>query len=87
MPSLYRTILKPIFDFLVALILLSILFVPAFYFAIRIFLQDFSNPFYAPKRVGKFLTSHKYGLKNVTFKAAGAFFNSPKGVISISPRV
>jgi lipopolysaccharide/colanic/teichoic acid biosynthesis glycosyltransferase len=53
MPSLYRTILKPIFDFLVALILLSILFVPAFYFTIRIFLQDFSNPFYIPKRVGK----------------------------------
>ena len=53
MRSLYRTILKPIFDFLVALILLSILFVPAFYFTIRIFLQDFSNPFYIPKRVGK----------------------------------
>tara|TARA_B100001175_G_scaffold76821_1_gene64195 strand:+ start:20679 stop:21434 length:756 start_codon:yes stop_codon:yes gene_type:complete len=53
MPSLYKAILKPIFDFIVALILLCILFVPAFYFAIRIFLQDFSNPFYIPKRVGK----------------------------------
>lgn len=53
MPSLYKIILKPIFDFLVALILLCILFIPAFYFTIRIFLQDFSNPFYIPKRVGK----------------------------------
>lgn len=53
MPNLYRTILKPIFDFLVALILFSVLFIPSFYFAVRIFLQDFSNPFYIPKRVGK----------------------------------
>ncbi len=53
MPNLYRTILKPIFDFVVALILFVILFIPALYFALRIFLQDFSNPFYIPKRVGK----------------------------------
>ena len=53
MPNLYRTILKPVFDFLLALVLFSILFIPAFYFAVRIFLQDFSNPFYTPKRVGK----------------------------------
>jgi lipopolysaccharide/colanic/teichoic acid biosynthesis glycosyltransferase len=53
MQNLYRIILKPTFDFLVALILFIILFIPAFYFAIRIFLQDFSSPFYIPKRVGK----------------------------------
>ena len=53
MPNLYRTILKPTFDFLVAFVLFSILFIPALYFAVRIFLQDFSNPFYIPKRVGK----------------------------------
>jgi lipopolysaccharide/colanic/teichoic acid biosynthesis glycosyltransferase len=53
MRSLYKLIFKPIFDFLVALILFSILFLPALYFSVRIFLQDFSNPFYVPKRVGK----------------------------------
>jgi lipopolysaccharide/colanic/teichoic acid biosynthesis glycosyltransferase len=53
MRILYRLIVKPIFDFLVALILFSILFLPALYFSVRIFLQDFSNPFYIPKRVGK----------------------------------
>ena len=53
MRSLYKLIFKPIFDFLVALILFSILFLPALYFSARIFLQDFSNPFYVPKRVGK----------------------------------
>ena len=53
MRILYRLIVKPIFDFLVALILFSILFLPALYFSVRIFLQDFSNPFYVPKRVGK----------------------------------
>ena len=53
MRSLYKLIFKPIFDFLVALILFSILFLPALYFSVRIFLQDFSNPFYIPKRVGK----------------------------------
>jgi len=53
MLSLYKLIFKPIFDFLVALILFSILFLPALYFSVRIFLQDFSNPFYVPKRVGK----------------------------------
>jgi len=53
MLSLYKLIVKPIFDFLVALILFSILFLPALYFSVRIFLQDFSNPFYIPKRVGK----------------------------------
>ena len=53
MPNLYRAIFKPIFDFAIALILFSILLIPALYFSIRIFLQDFSNPFYVPQRVGK----------------------------------
>ena len=53
MPNLYRAILKPIFDFLIALILFSMLFIPALYFSIRIFLQDYANPFYIPQRVGK----------------------------------
>jgi len=53
MLNLYRAILKPAFDFLVALTLFSILFIPALYFTVRIFLQDFSNPFYIPQRVGK----------------------------------
>ena len=51
MQNLYRIILKLIFDFLVALVLFCILFIPALYFAFRIYLQDFSNPFYVPKRV------------------------------------
>lgn len=59
MPNLYRLITKPIFDFIVALILLLILLIPAFYFAIRIFLQDFSNPFYVPIRVGKNKKNYK----------------------------
>lgn len=53
MPNLYRVIFKPTFDFVIALILFSILFIPALYFSIRIFLQDYSNPFYVPQRVGK----------------------------------
>lgn len=65
MPNLYRFIIKPIFDFLIALILFSILFIPAFYFAIRIFLQDFSNPFYVPIRVGK----NKKNYKMIKFRS------------------
>ena len=65
MPNLYRLIIKPIFDFLIALILFAILFIPAFYFAIRIFLQDFSNPFYVPIRVGK----NKKNYKMIKFRS------------------
>lgn len=65
MQNLYRLIIKPILDFLIALILFSILFIPAFYFAIRIFLQDFSNPFYVPIRVGK----NKKNYKMIKFRS------------------
>ncbi len=53
MLNLYKVIVKPTLDFLIALILFSILFLPALYFSLRIFLQDFGNPFYVPQRVGK----------------------------------
>lgn len=53
MQKIYQLIIKPILDFFIALLLFSILFFPALYFSIRIFLQDYANPFYVPKRVGK----------------------------------
>lgn len=65
MQNPYRLIIKPILDFLIALILFAILFIPAFYFAIRIFLQDFSNPFYVPIRVGK----NKKNYKMIKFRS------------------
>ena len=65
MLSLYKSILKPIFDFSIASILFVILFIPSFYFGIRIFLQDFSNPFYIPKRVGK----NKKNYKMIKFRS------------------
>jgi len=53
MQNLYKIFFKPLFDFLVATIIFITLFIPVIYFSVRIFLQDFSNPFYMPIRVGK----------------------------------
>ena len=85
MPNLYRTILKPIFDFVVALILFVILFIPALYFALRIFLQDFSNPFYIPKRVGK----NKKNYNMIKFRSMIVDANSSKvdSTSSKDPRI
>lgn len=85
MPNLYRVILKPTFDFLVALILFAILFIPAFYFAVRIFLQDFSNPFYIPKRVGR--NKKNYNMIKFRSMIVNADSNKVDSTSSSDPRI
>jgi len=85
MQNLYRIILKPTFDFLVALILFVILFIPALYFALRIFLQDFSNPFYTPKRVGK--NNKNYNMIKFRSMIVNADANKVDSTSSNDPRI
>ena len=52
--SYYKTIaIKRFFDILVSLILLVVIFVPALFITLAIFLQDRHNPFFVQERIGR----------------------------------
>tara|TARA_A100001011_G_scaffold340556_1_gene372769 strand:- start:9212 stop:9961 length:750 start_codon:yes stop_codon:yes gene_type:complete len=85
MQKIYKNIIKPIFDLIIALVLLLILFLPAFYFGIRIFLQDFSSPFYIPERVGK--DSKKYKMIKFRSMIVNADSNKVDSTSNDDPRI
>lgn len=85
MQKIYKNVIKPIFDLIIALVLLLILFLPAFYFGIRIFLQDFSSPFYIPERVGK--DSKKYKMIKFRSMIVNADSNKVDSTSNDDPRI
>tara|TARA_B100001250_G_scaffold360657_1_gene338279 strand:+ start:23953 stop:24708 length:756 start_codon:yes stop_codon:yes gene_type:complete len=85
MQSLYKSIFKPLFDFIIALLLFSILFLPLVYFSFRIFLQDFHNPFYVPLRVGK--NKKKYKMIKFRSMIVNADKNKVDSTSSNDPRI
>tara|TARA_X000000368_G_scaffold6338_1_gene4886 strand:+ start:509 stop:1267 length:759 start_codon:yes stop_codon:yes gene_type:complete len=85
MQKIYKIIIKPIFDLCIALVLLLVLFLPALYFGIRIFLQDFSSPFYVPERVGK--NNRKYKMIKFRSMVLNADSNKVDSTSNDDPRI